>query len=480
MRITIIGAGFAGSALAIQLLQRRAGATEVCLVGAADSFGRGVAYGTPRPEHYLNVEAGRLGLDAMAIGDFADWLQVDDHSRSAYVPRHLYGEYLSQRLDEATGGNAGIHRYAEEVISVERRPHGFQIYLADGSDFRTDIAVLAVGALPPAPLPALDVALHRHPAYVGWPWRDGVLDAIQPDSDILLVGTGLTMVDVLATLRRNRHRGSILAISRHGQTPAAHVEGNRSLPPPPALQRLLASGDPRALLRGVRELIRVAPDWRGVIDGLRPYTQQVWQRWNSVERSRFLRHVRSYWERHRHRIAPGMDRLLREMTASGQLRIEAAHLLHARANQGEVEALLRPRGASHSRRQRFGHLIRATGLDTDITRTTHALIAHLRESGLIAADPFGLGLRARADYTVLDASGRPVDGLYCLGPLLRGERWEFLAIPELRAGAAELAQILHDRLPAENADPATQTVGTDEPEIDLRDQLFESALARIP
>ncbi len=477
MRITIIGAGFAGTALTTQLLQHRTAAVEVCLVGAADSFGRGVAYGTPRPEHYLNVEAGRLGLDATAIGDFADWLQVDAMSRGAYVPRHLYGEYLSQRLDEATADHAGIHRYTEEVISVERRPHGFQVYLADGSDFRTDVAVLAVGALPPAPLPVLDVALHRHRAYIGWPWRDGVLDSIEPDSEILLVGTGLTMVDVLATLRRNRHRGSILAISRHGQTPAAHVEGSRPLAPPPALQRLLEAGDLRALLHGVRGLIRVAPDWRGVIDGLRPYTQQVWQRWSGADRARFLRHVRSYWERHRHRIAPGMDKLLREMTASGQLRIEAAHLLHARVSQGQVDALLRTRGDSHSHRRRFGHLVRATGLDTDIGKTTHALVAHLRESGLIAADPFGLGLRARADYTVLDAAGRPVEGLYCLGPLLRGERWEFLAIPELRAGAAELAHILHERLATDNA--ADDAV-VQKPAIEARDRLFESALARIP
>jgi len=223
MRITLIGAGFTGTALAIELVQRRGPGVEVCLIDNARTFGRGVAYGSSRPEHLLNVPAERMGLDPRSPGDFADWLDLQEHSRQAYVPRQLYGDYLNQRLEQAIGEQPDIHRYQTEVISLERVPGGFRVYTADGGDFFTDVAVLTVGALPPMSLPVLSPELRRHPGYVGWPWRDNVLEAIDPDASVLIVGTGLTMVDVVATLSRRDHQGPLLALSRHGLLPRHHV-----------------------------------------------------------------------------------------------------------------------------------------------------------------------------------------------------------------------------------------------------------------
>lgn len=444
MRITLIGAGFTGTALAIELVQRRGPDVEVCLIDNARTFGRGVAYGSSRPEHLLNVPAERMGLDPRSPGDFADWLDLHEHSRQAYVPRQLYGDYLNQRLEQAIGEQPDIHRYQTEVISLERVPGGFRVYTADGGDFFTDVAVLTVGALPPMPLPVLSPELRRHPGYVGWPWRDNVLEAIDPDASVLIVGTGLTMVDVVATLSRRDHQGPLLALSRHGLLPRHHVSAP-ALAPPPALLRALDAADVRKLTRSLRELSRVAGDWRSVVDSLRPFTQLLWRNLDDVQRGRFLRHLRTWWEVHRHRIASDSAVLLDDLIDAGQLRVEAGHLLHARLDQGRILTLRRPRGQDHTARQHVDVIVRATGLDTDIGKTSHGLLAHLRESGLVTADPHGLGIRAAASGQVLDPHGRAVDGLYCLGPLQRGECWEITAVPELRDAAASLATRLLER-----------------------------------
>jgi uncharacterized NAD(P)/FAD-binding protein YdhS len=94
MRITIVGAGFSGSALASELARQAGPGVELCLVGVPDSYGRGVAYGEARPEHLLNVRASDLGATPDQPGGFADWLNLTDRARGSYLPRLLYGEYL--------------------------------------------------------------------------------------------------------------------------------------------------------------------------------------------------------------------------------------------------------------------------------------------------------------------------------------------------------------------------------------------------
>jgi uncharacterized NAD(P)/FAD-binding protein YdhS len=458
MRVTIVGAGFAGTALARELVSRHARDLDVHLVGDAATFGRGVAYGHARPEHYLNVRADELGVDPTRPREFADWLDLGEANGRAFLPRQVYGEYLSRQLSQTINtAQVPLQLHAESVIAVERRTPGFRVFLADGSDYFSDQVVLAVGALPPQPLAALEGGLLASPAYVGWPWADGALDAIDSDARVLIVGTGLTMVDVVVSLRQRGHVGPIEAISRHGLTPHVHGPVRQAAAVPAALTRAIERGDLRGLLRTVRGLVRVVDDWRSLIDAIRPQAQSLWQRLPSASRASFMRHLRSYWEMHRHRIAPEVAREIEAMRHSGQLQLGAARLLHARAAADEIEAFVRYRGDAHARVDRYDTLIRATGLDTDIANTHHALIAHLRESNLLQADPLGLGVVSRPDGQVLDRDGRAVEGLFCLGALQRGALWESIAIPELRAAARALAQHLRAAVPRRSEAAARDT-----------------------
>ena len=60
--------------------------------------------------------------------------------------------------------------------------------------------------------------------------------------------------------------------------------------------------------------------------------------------------------------------------------------------------------------------------------------------GLIQPDPLGLGLAVDEAGRPLDVAGRPVPGLYAIGPLTRGAAWEITAVPDLRGAALDLAR----------------------------------------
>ncbi len=442
--ITLIGAGFCGAALVRELAYRADASTRITLVGMADTFGSGVAYGAARPEHLLNVRARDLGIDPDEPGGFADALHLGESGRQAFLPRLAYADYLRGELSAAMASSAAhIVCKPQEAIAAERTQRGYRVFLANGEAFDSDQLVLAVGALAPQALPGIGPRLSVHPRYIGWPWQPGALDGIAPDARVLIVGTGLTMVDVALSLQGRGHTGALHAISRRGLVPQAHdVEAGAPETLPLAVQQALAAGDLNAVLRGVRRAVRQGAPWRGLIDALRPHLQPLWRRLDTQRRASFLRHLRPYWEAARHRVAPAAAGVIADLRTRGQLQLESARLLRARWTPEGLEAVLRRRGEDESRTERYDVLIRATGLDTDIDRTSDPLIAGMREAGLLQADPLGLGVGVDEDFRVRDAAGRALPGLYCIGPLLRGALWEITAVPELRVAARQLARHL--------------------------------------
>jgi uncharacterized NAD(P)/FAD-binding protein YdhS len=443
MRTTIIGAGFSGSTLATLLASENDKTTEVCLVGVEDTFARGVAYGETRPEHVLNVRAGQLGADPDNPGEFADWLNLGKQGREGFLPRLAYGEYLTDRLQKAKEKATNLSLLRQEAIAINRLGQGFRVHLDDGSYFASDQVVLALGALPPQRLTGIGPRLARHPRHIAWPWQDDALNQIESDARVLIIGTGLTMADVVASLVRRSYRGEIVAISRHGLLPQSHTPApGAPIKLPPSVHQALRERNIRQLVAALRSLSHVVPDWRVAVDALRPHTQTFWRELPTSERARFLRHVRSYWEVARHRVAPEVGELLSGLQASGQLTVRAARMLRAGLRANSAEVLIRERGKDQIQVEQYDYVIRATGLDTDILRTTHPLASHLREADLISADPHGLGVNTTDDFEVLDQHGDRIPGLYCIGPLLRGQLWEITAVPELRTAAKTLSQRL--------------------------------------
>jgi uncharacterized NAD(P)/FAD-binding protein YdhS len=434
--VAIIGGGFAGTTLALQLAARRGEEAPVTLFEPGP-VGPGLAYGTAEPAHLLNVPAAGMSAFPDRPGHFADWLagQPDAPPPPAegprFAPRRLYGRYLRELWAAAA---PAIRHVPQAVAAVEPRPDGgFRVTDAAGGVLEADRVVLAVGGFAGGRgLP---------PLLVGDPWDPAALEGLAPEAPLLLVGLGLTMVDVLLALRDRGHRGRVTAISRHGWMPLGHVAGAFPAPWPMPLAEGEAP-DVRTAFRWLRgEAARAAAagqPWQAVIDGVRPLVQRIWRGWDAAQRRRFLRHARSAWNLHRHRLAPEVAGRIGAEMAQGRLRRLAARLIEWRAAGDGAEAVLQHRGGGREVLP-VARIILCTGPESGQTWREAAPVAGLLAAGLLTPDPQGLGLAVTPEGGALDAVGRPVTGLEVLGALTRGALWEITAVPDIRQQAAALA-----------------------------------------
>jgi uncharacterized NAD(P)/FAD-binding protein YdhS len=451
----IAGAGFSGVVTAAQVLRRvTAGPLRVVLVNRSGTMARGVAYGTNSPAHVLNVPAGRMGASPDDPDGFLNYARERDSSvtADAFVARRLYGDYLEHFLAEAERAAAPavtLERAVGEVTTVEPLPGTTtaRVTGTHGMDLVADRVVLALGNYPPDNPRVPDSSFYETVRYIRDPWARGALEATDKSRPALLIGTGLTMLDIALELSARELAGSLIAVSRRGLFPQSH----RKLPGPPGSRHRppdLQTGPPttRAYLHAIRThakcLAAEGEDWRSVLDSLRPLTPALWQSLSLVERKRFLRHVRPYWEVHRHRAAPAAFAAFQSLLDTGRLKVRAARLQGYEVSGDEVRVAVRPRRTNTIEHITVGTVINCTGPSADVRTLGDPLIAFLRSHGMVRPDPLGLGLETAEDGAVLDAAGVPSPVLYYVGPLLKASHWESTAVPELRVHAARLAATL--------------------------------------
>jgi uncharacterized NAD(P)/FAD-binding protein YdhS len=441
--LIIVGAGFSGSMLAVQLM-RESEPPSVALLDKSPAFGPGLAYGAVAPEHLLNVPAGKMSAFPDESDHFLQWVRqheavaaefgVREISPAAFLPRGLYGRYLHTLVEDAARDQPALRLWQAEAIDIEVEiTGGYLVTLADRYQLRASQIVLAWGNLPPAVPPMRDG--DRPGPWLLNPWSLEARDALAQPGELLIIGTGLTCIDLLATARQRGRVGKIHVLSRHGFFPQAHCATTPRPPcfPPDALPTSI-----RAIYRAVRQEIRrvvsAGGNWREVVDALRPLTQDLWHRLPAAERRRFLRHVRPVWEALRHRTAPEMRAAKDDLEQRGQLVRHRGRIVQMVPCGEEVEITYRPRGTRTTQSLRVKTVINATGPETDPKRIASPLLQNLIRRGLVRPDPLGLGVEAT------DHNPPSADPLQTVGSLRKGALWESTAVRELRVQAQELAQ----------------------------------------
>lgn len=434
--VAIVGAGFSGLLTAVNLLKASRD-VRVTLIERRGVFGPGTAYDTGNPGHLLNVRLDNMSAFPDQPSHLADWLaeQPSWRAQDGFITRGVYGDYLQALLDEALDDAPDrLTLIGAEAQSIDRQDDGWRILTSDG-EVAADQVVLALGNLEPASPPGVEDAVRASPAYVENPWRFDPQTA-RDARNVLLIGSGLTMVDAAITLRRPGRR--LTALSRHGLLPRAHA----TVPPTPYVGAF--SGSPAEILRQIRAATAEA-DWRAVFDRLRHSARDIWRGWSRVERSRFLRHLRPLWDVHRHRLSPGPARDIHSMLAGGELTILAGKLTELKATD-VIEVSWRPRGKKRAIKERFDLVVNCTGPLGVISKSTEPMIRDILDKGYGRPDPLGLGLQVDDEGGLLDGAGAPARGLHAIGPLTRGAFWEMTAVPDLRGQARDLAaRILSDR-----------------------------------
>lgn len=456
----VIGGGFCGAVLCAQLV-RQGFRGSVILIESRPAVGPGLPYAAaPQPAdatgggHLLNVPVRNMGAWPDQPADFGAWLESLGRPAepTSFAPRAWYGEYLSHRLreaQEAAGGRLSVVKAA--VVDVGQDDGaGWIVALDDGRRIGAGALVLATGHQRPEPpswIPAGAEARWWRPD----PWTPAALAPLQPGERVLIIGAGLTMVDVCLSLTREHADGdsassggaSILAISRHGLLPRPH--GPAAQPAPDAFVQAL--NGPELPLRRLVSLVAGAArtrgsesggDWRPVIDAIRPHAQRLWAGLRLADRRRFLRHVRALWDVHRHRLAPRVAMRIEALRAAGVLRVRAGRILGGEDRANSAVISWRPRGATAVETGEFERVIHCTGTRSSIESSP--LLSAMSRKGLIRPDALGLGVDTDAKGRLLLPDGRVHARAWALGPLRRGTLWENTAAPELRGEALDVAR----------------------------------------
>lgn len=434
--MAVVGAGFSGAMTAYHLL--KAGGCRVTLIEQRERAAAGAAYSTGDEAHLLNVRAANMSALPEAPGHFAEWLERQGGGDGAsFAQRRLYHRYIAELLEQQDGGGR-LTVVRGSALALAEADGRLALAMADGGEIAADRVVLASGNLPARRPPLAGEPGLIEGRYVADPWsaegRAAVAGIARMEGDVLLLGTGLTMVDMCLSLTGGGFRGRIVASSRRGLIPHGHA----AFEPRPLAEA--PAGRLAELLRETRARAR-AGGWRAAVDALRPYSIDLWRGFTIAERGRFLRHLRPYWDVHRHRIAPAVADRLEQLRAEGRLEIVPGRVAGLEREADAMAVTIRRRGGGEAVRT-VAAVINCTGPSGDIAGADDALVAHLLASGRARPDPLRLGFEVDELSRVVAADGSVRGNLFAVGPITKGCFWEIVAVPDIRlqvqAAAAEI------------------------------------------
>jgi uncharacterized NAD(P)/FAD-binding protein YdhS len=451
-RIAIVGAGFSGTLLALHLLRRCPAGSKITLIERGVQFGRGAAYSTGNPSHLLNVPAGKMSAFHDRPHHFVEWLETQADlpiagpvSEGSFVPRQVFGNYVRHLLNQeikTPTQSVELELLRGDAQRIEHDGDEIVLHLDRGRSLRADIAVLAVGNFPPESPALADSSFYDTDLYRPDPWAPDTFTDLDPESPVLMIGTGLTMIDAVVSLLDQGHRGPIHALSRRGLCPQRHLPGGqaptpRAEPFPTDLVGLTAF-----MRREGRRAASEDADWRATVDELRPFTGDVWAEMSMKDKARFLRHLRPWWEIHRHRMAAPVADRIDATVARRQLTLYGGRIRSFEVEGDQVTLSYRARGTSDIRQITAARVINCSGPGADYVRISHPLIRSLLGSGTVRPDPLCLGLDVTRNCALKDTKGAISGRLFAVGPVTKAAFWEMTAVPDIRRQCEYLANHL--------------------------------------
>jgi uncharacterized NAD(P)/FAD-binding protein YdhS len=442
-RFVIVGGGASGALMAAHLLRGNPTGISVTIIERRAQLGRGLAYGTGNPSHLLNVRSANMSAFADDPDHFSRWLAaqgevsaVGGKDRFRFVPRGVYGDYLEGLLAQhlqAPDGHAALSVVRDRACGVRETPGGVEVMLQGGGSVHADVAILACGHH----YIADECPLHLSP------WAEPVGGDAPSDSTLLILGTGLTMVDTASALKERGHRGRIVAVSRRGLLPQAHRDVE---PLQIDVSRAPLDRDIATICHWLRGLARQTEaqggDWRSVIDGLRPHTQTIWRIMPRLMRRRFLEHARPWWDTHRHRMAPQVAARVRALIDSGQLEIIAGKIVAIAPNGEGARVAIRRRGTHEIASLDVSRIISCKGVESVARKSDNPLVESLFAQGLARMDALSVGLDVDDNCALVNRQGRASRRLFAIGPMSQAAFWEIIAVPDIRLQTAQLAAYL--------------------------------------
>jgi uncharacterized NAD(P)/FAD-binding protein YdhS len=469
-RVVVVGAGAGGTLVATHLVTALSSRFRVELVDPAPTTGRGQAYSTTDERHLLNVPASGMSAFPRDPEHFLRWLRSHHDPKFQphdFAPRAVFGRYVESLLTTATEfpGNARLVRRRAEVVDITGSGNGFVVDLSDGDRLEARAVVLATSTRPStawAPATLLDDA-----RLVADPWTQPIPEV----GDVLMLGSGLTMVDL--AISADRPDRTVHVVSRTDAVPRPHVlPTTPPVPPPPGITRTQGLDALRSTLAAhLDETVEASGDWRAAIDGLRPVTAQLWRGLSEADKRRFIAEDARSWDVHRHRMAPATARRFDAIGNEGRLKRHRGTLADVRPDAHALHVTL-----DDGTTLRVAAVVNCTGPVGSIA--ADPLLTRLAQTGLVRPGPAGLGIDTTDDGRILGTLPDSVPFL-AVGSLRKGNLWESTAMPEIREQAYDVARIVSRSMHGESrrrpVDPYGLTLSTGSDAADR----YNDALGRL-
>jgi len=463
--ITIIGAGFSGLMTAIHLIRSQRDDIQIVMVSPQSCFGKGVAYNTYSKHHLLNVVVGKMSCFPEQPEHFLEWIGTKEPFQNLeknllatiYAPRELYGKYLEETWKQVLHDDKpqNMEIVHAEAIKIEKHleEQKYQIHLSNNQTLVSDYVVLATGNDLPKNPSIKNNAFFKSPLYFQNPWLKACVNEAESLDSVLLVGNGLTMVDVVLGLLENNFKGNIYSLSPNGFQILPHrhngVAYTKMLPeiaPPFHITKLFSVF--RKHISFVRQFgISAEP----VIDSVRGISQKIWQELSIQDKQIFMRHIRHLWGVARHRLPTYIYDQMQQLQRNKNLHIIKGKLLDLEQEQNQIKVRYWDKKEKKESYIWVHRIVNCTGPNTDISKSNNPLITSLFEERLIDKDDLALGIKTDTNGVIYNQDHQVDNRFFALGGLLKGLLWESTAVPELRLQAKNLAQFM-----LENIDNDTQ------------------------
>jgi len=408
--------------------------------------GPGTAYGTHSPSHFMNGPVRAMSGASENEQHLFQWLEAEPPH--ALIERVRFAAYMRDVAGEALSHeNVRFQRHTIDDMRFDGE--GWRLFECGEPVCRAHNVILALGNFLPGD-GFLPKAVREYAGYVRNPWS---FTGTQRRGDVVCVGSGLTAMDVVATLNENDFRGTIHMVSRHGLTP--HVENTLALAADPAELQLDVSS-PVRLLRSMRRAARrledAGSDWRCVAESIRKISGRIWSGWSIAQRRSFLRHLEAYWSVHRYRVPPPTYENWKNLRRCGRLKMHRGMIARAEPiDQGLCVQIASNAGVETVT---AGTVVNCTGPESNWRFSDDPLAIALQARGIVRPGPLSLGIDCTPEYRVIDAGGLAHTSLFAIGSLLRGLLYETTAIPEIRGQAALLAATI---VAAQDVEPVALT-----------------------
>ncbi len=446
MRIAIIGAGASGTITAINLLKKLQQPASIFLIEKRnEGLYRGAAYSSQLDYEPLNVYAGRMSLYNDNDDDFYNWIlenkkSCEEITHESFVSRRWYGEYLETSIKDAVVKKQNgvlCETVSTATENIAKTPEGnYLLKQEDGREITADVVILATGNEKPADVISKEAIQVLGESYVSNPWNKNPLENISAEESVLLIGTGLTMVDHVVSLKKKNHTAKVFALSRNGLLPRPHKHS-----PAYKIEREISNESIEQLDANILEEVEKAKsqnlDWRSVIEALRPVTTKIWQALSDESKSAFLNKYRIYWDIHRHRMPPASHNEISELISENKFEILKGTITDVLKTENGF--LVSYKDASDSNSVIVNRIINCTGPSGDYEKCDNPLFKNLLSKGWIKKDKHNIGIVTGAAGELIQQNGNVLENIFAVGPLRKAMEWESTAIREIRTQAEQVA-----------------------------------------